>query len=256
MLRTRASEHPAVYLPFARHKYPGPSPEVIRPDTQIVIDGFTRCATTFAVCAFQLSQPRPVPMAHHLHAPAQLVTAARRGVPAIALIREPRGAILSQLVREPHVDLRAALDAYARFYRRLLPYKSRLVVGEFKTVTSDFGAVVQAVNARFGTDFVPFVPTGENRDAVNELVRLRPTLSRTLLSFESGRTTLAELRATFIDGVPADAGAWDEAEAPGDTWLPSPEREARKAAFKDAWDSPRHAAARKRADEAYQQFCE
>ena len=30
-LRTHVSEHPAVYLPFARRKYPGPSPEVIGP---------------------------------------------------------------------------------------------------------------------------------------------------------------------------------------------------------------------------------
>src|SRR5690242_11619114 len=94
-LRTHVSEHPSVYLPFARHKYPGPSPEVISAETELVIDGYTRCATTFAVYAFQLAQPRPVRLAHHLHAPAQLVAAARRGVPALALIREPRGAILS-----------------------------------------------------------------------------------------------------------------------------------------------------------------
>src|SRR6266487_5999519 len=112
MLRTRVSEHPGLYLSFARRKYPGPSPEVISSDTELVIDGYTRSASTFAVYAFQLSQEKPVRLAHHLHAPAQLIAAARRGVPALVLIREPQGAILSQLVREPDVALRNALVAY------------------------------------------------------------------------------------------------------------------------------------------------
>src|SRR5207249_5010212 len=47
-LRTRVSTHPALYLAFARRKYPGPSPKVVGRDTQLVIDGYTRSATTFA----------------------------------------------------------------------------------------------------------------------------------------------------------------------------------------------------------------
>jgi len=43
-LRTRVSEYPRLYLPFARHKYPGPSPEVISAETELVIDGYTRSA--------------------------------------------------------------------------------------------------------------------------------------------------------------------------------------------------------------------
>ena len=66
-LRTYLSERPALYLPLARRRYPGPSPEVIGPDTEFVIDGYTRCASTFAVYALQLSQQRPVRLAHHLH---------------------------------------------------------------------------------------------------------------------------------------------------------------------------------------------
>ena len=61
-----------------------------------MIDGYTRSASTYAVYAFQLSQARPVRVAHHLHAPAQLIEAARRGVPTLMVIREPRGALLAQ----------------------------------------------------------------------------------------------------------------------------------------------------------------
>lgn len=38
-------------------------------------------------------------VAHHLHAPAQLIVAAKMGIPVLALIREPREAILSQPIR-------------------------------------------------------------------------------------------------------------------------------------------------------------
>ena len=55
-VRTRVSEYPGLYLPFARHKYPGPSPEVISSVTEFVIDGYTRSASTFAVYALQLAQ--------------------------------------------------------------------------------------------------------------------------------------------------------------------------------------------------------
>src|SRR6185437_16335091 len=161
-VRTHVSEWPALYLPIARRRYPGPSPEVISSDTELVIDGYTRCASTFAVYALQLAQPKPVRLAHHLHAPAQLVAAAQAGVPALAVIREPREAILSQLVREPDVALRDALIAYTRFYRRLLPCRDRMVVADFDEVTTDFGAVTRRVNDRFGTAFAEFEPTEQN----------------------------------------------------------------------------------------------
>lgn len=46
------------------------------------------------------------------------------GDPVLALIREPREAILSQLIREPGISLRGALVAYARFYSSLMPQRS------------------------------------------------------------------------------------------------------------------------------------
>ncbi|MCU1658682.1 MAG: hypothetical protein JWO57_3338, partial [Pseudonocardiales bacterium] len=149
LVRTRFCESPTLYLPFARRKYPGPSPEVISAETELVIDGYTRSACTFAVYALQLAQPHPIRLAHHLHAPAQLIQAARAGVPALLVIREPRGAILSQLVREPAVVMRDAVRAYARFHSCLLPYLDDLVVGNFEEVTQDFGRVIERLNDRF-----------------------------------------------------------------------------------------------------------
>jgi hypothetical protein len=249
--RTRLSESPALYLPLARVKYPGPSPEVIGPGTELVIDGYTRCASTFAVYALQLAQPVPVRLAHHLHAPAQLVAAARAGVPALAVIREPRGAILSQLVREPDVALRDALIAYTRFYRRLLPFRDRLVAADFEEVTSDFGAVTRRVNDRFGTAFAEFEPTEQNTVRCFELIKLRGTLSPVLLGFESGTVTAEDLLPEI---ALLTRHSQEQAGTGAPAWVPSQDRDRSKAALRQQWEQPGLALLRDRAQWAYQSF--
>lgn len=246
-LRTRVSEVPGLYLPFARRKYPGPSPEVISSVTELVIDGYTRSASTFAVYALQLAQPAPVRLAHHLHAPAQLIAAARNGVPALAVIREPQGAILSQLIREPDVALRDALVAYARYYECLLPYRDKFVVADFEDVTKDFGAVIRRINVRFGTALAEFEPSEPNVRRCFELIKLRSTLSPVLLGFESGTVTADELRpeVAVLNGRRGQAS---------EAWIPSQDRERSKAALYEQWTQPRLARLRRRARRAYETF--
>jgi len=268
LVRTRISEHPALYLPvarrkypgtrhllFARRNYPGTCPEIVSSETELVIDGYTRCATTFAVYAFQLAQERPVRVAHHLHAPAQLIVAAKMGVPVLALIREPREAILSQLIREPGLSLRGALVAYARFYSSLMPHRSRMVVGQFDEVTQSFGSVVRKLNDRFGTSFTEFEHNEANLRACLDLVKERPTpipeWSTVLGRFESGLVTRSDLR-----------GAWERfahqqpPEPPGsrDVWLPSSERSQSKDRLREQWSHPDLMALRTRAQLAYETF--
>ena len=248
-LRSRVSEYPALYLPIARRRYPGPSPEVISRDTELVIDGYTRCASTFAVYAFQLAQDRPVRLAHHLHAPAQLVQAARSGLPTLALIREPRGVVLSQVVREPGVSIRGALHSYTRFYQRLMPYRDRMVVGDFEEVTSDFGSVVRRLNARFGSSYREFEHTDPAVRECFGLIERRGTLSRTQLGFESGLATLAEVRQEQRAG---GGTLVDSAEA----WVPSAERRRSTAELREQWQRPELAALRDRAERIHRAFVE
>jgi hypothetical protein len=199
--RARVAEHPSLYIPFARLKYAGPGPQVVGPDTELVIDGFTRSATTFAVVAFQSAQERLVRTAHHLHAPAQLIMAARRGLPAMALIREPEGAVLSALVREPYVRPADAYGTYARFYTKLMPYRARLAVAEFGEVSRDFGSVIRRVNEKFGTAFGEFEHTPENVRACFDLIEIRarrPPWEALLGAFESGYIGWGELHGEMI----------------------------------------------------------
>jgi hypothetical protein len=219
---------------------------VIGPDTEAVIDGYTRSASTFAVYAFQVAQPTPVRLAHHLHAPAQLMAAARRGLPTLMVIREPRGALLSQLVREPDVDLLDALYSYRRFHRSLMPYRDAMVVADFREVTSDFGAVVRRMNQRFDTSFGVWGGTPAELALCTALIEQRPTLSPILLGFESGETTLSQAQAHLATS--ADPAGGDA------TWIPSAERDAAKADLERLWASPRVAVARGKAMQCYREF--
>ncbi len=248
-LRTLACEHPAVYLPLARHKYPGPSPEVISSQTELVIDGYTRSATTFAVYAFQLGQDRPVRLAHHLHAPAQLIVAARREVPTLLLIREPQGAICSQLIQEPRVALPDALIAYARFYRCLIPHAASFVVGEFGQVTQDYGTVIQRINERFGTSFGEFSNSDASVRECLELIKHRGTLSPVLLGFESGLVSHDQMRRELqaIARLPTSSRAKE-------AWIPSEHRNRSKALLRRQWQQPELARLRDRAEAVYQVF--
>jgi hypothetical protein len=253
VLRSRLAEHPALYLPFARRKYPGPSPEVISKETELVIDGYTRSASTFAVYAFQLAQPRPVRLAHHLHAPAQLIAAAKAGKPALAVIREPKGAVLSQLIREPEVEMKNAMVAYARFHSCLMPYRSSFVIADFKEITQHFGPVIGRINECFGTSYAEFEDTPENAKKCFDLIKHRPTTiepwRRTLLGFESGTVTLTELRA-------AQHQMADQLEPAGEeeSWIPSAVRERQKEALNELWLDPKLARLRERAEASYYLF--
>jgi hypothetical protein len=162
-LKTLLGRYPRVYLPLARRRARG---EPVRPDTDFVIEGFPRSGNTFATAAFGLAlstRPPPQPVvAHHLHVPAQVIAAVRRGVPALVLIRRPEEAVLSLVVQQPHVSLRQALRAYLRFYRPLVRHRHRLVLATFDDVIGDFGAVTTKVNQRFGVSFPIFQSSDEN----------------------------------------------------------------------------------------------
>jgi hypothetical protein len=186
-------------------------------------------------------------MAHHLHAPAQLIAAARARLATIAVIREPKEAILSQVVREPDVDLRDALWAYTRFYSCLLPLRSHFVVADFNEITTDFGAVIRRVNRKFGTSYREFESSPENVERCLALMRERSKLPRLLLAFESGTATLADALAAL---PPTAAGVREEAEA----WVPTERRRQDKAALREQWSDRRLQTARQRATAVYEQF--
>jgi hypothetical protein len=172
--RSVLSTHPALYLPFARRKYAAIESRVVSPEADIVIEGFQRSGNTFSVFAFELAQePDRVRVIHHLHAAAQVVAAARLGLPTLVLVRDPRAAVLSHMIREPCIRVGHAVAHWIRFYRAVLPYRERVVVADFSQVTTDFGHVIRQVNKRFGTTFREFEHTQANVERCFELTEER-----------------------------------------------------------------------------------
>jgi hypothetical protein len=173
----RARHH--LRRPLSRTPYLWDAAMLVRPekratlarrDTALVMDGFLRSGNTFSAAAFVVANGTRPHVGRHLHGAPHLLRAQRLGVPAVALIRRPGDAVLSYLLRRPALTAADALDEYLDFYRTAWRARDAFVVGLFGTVTADFGSVIDAVNARFGTTFARYEPTPENEAAVFALV--------------------------------------------------------------------------------------
>lgn len=164
-LRSVLSNYPRLYLPIVRWKRNGTS-RVVSASTDIVIEGFLRSGNTFTQAAFDFAQQRQVLIAHHLHAPAQVIQATRLNVPTLVIVRPPKDSVVALKLMIPHLSLDQLLRSYIRYHKAILPYLDRCVVATFDQVTSDLGAVITRVNGKYGTSFETFVHTEENVDSI------------------------------------------------------------------------------------------
>jgi hypothetical protein len=174
---------------------------VLQAETAVVIDGFPRCANTFAAIAFQTAQPRPLKIAHHLHAPAHLIQGIKLGIPTVLLVREPVDTALSETIRSYPVTLYQVLSAYCLFYETAVRYVDRLVVADFHIVTTDFGSIIETLNSKFRTNFGLFEHTPEKTMLVFDFIEQRekrPSV-KVIDEYLAGQTTLDEVRRVFSD---------------------------------------------------------
>lgn len=155
---------------------PGKRATLARRDTAIVLDGFLRSGNTFSVAAFGVANGTGPHVGRHLHGAPHILRAVRMGLPTVVLIRRPDEAVLSYVIRRDTLTPHDAVLEYLDFYRTCWPARGGFVVGLFDQVVTDFGMVIDAVNARFGTSFVRYAPTAENEAAafavVEEMNRL------------------------------------------------------------------------------------
>lgn len=161
-----------------------PHTSVVSDDTELVIEGLARCGNTFAVVAFHLAQERIVNVAHHLHAEAQIIQGVVLGIPVVLLVRDPEDVVVS-IASSFGYPVNVALRNYVKFYSKVLPYRGQVVIADFNQLTTNFGGVIEAVNAKFGTSFQPFSHTKESVDkcfgVIDEFYRrTAPEPNRTL----------------------------------------------------------------------------
>jgi hypothetical protein len=158
---TRLAPYPSLAVPLARLRGEG---ELVDSRTDLLVESYPRCASSFAIAAFRLAQePRSLRVAHHTHASGHVIAGIRLGVPTLVLIREPEGAVVSCRIRHPARTYEDLLRGFCAFYEPLVPHRGDLVVGTFdEVVGGELGAITRRLNARFGTTYAEFEPTEEN----------------------------------------------------------------------------------------------
>lgn len=138
--------------------------------TDIVIEGYPRSGNHYALFAFMAAQEKQYQIAHHFHAPAQLILAAKYGKPAILVIRHPRQAVLSSIVHWQLTDVAGTIGQYTHFHQVLEPWLEHLVVSDFSQTTDAFHLTIDAVNLKYGTAFKSFQPSGAFDETVKSAI--------------------------------------------------------------------------------------
>lgn len=180
--KTSIARYPAVAMPLQRLRRRG---ELVDDRTQVVIEAFPRCASSFAVAAFRLAQePSHTHIAHHTHMPAQVLEGVRRGLPTLVLLRPALDAVVSHLIRSPDLGPRAAMRGYVRFYGPLVPRRGGFATATFDEVVGSFGVAIERLNERFATAFTPFEHTAAN------VGRIEGEIERDYRAREGSGTTL------------------------------------------------------------------
>ena len=154
-------------LPVVLRITPEGTSRQITDETDIVVEGLPRSGNTFAAFALRRAAEGQIRVSSHVHVPAQVSRAVRRGVPTVVTIREPVEATVSHMAAVPHLSAKRALREYIDYYQRMIPLADHVVVADFDEIVSDFGQVVERVNAHFDVTLEPFEPTQENVDAVS-----------------------------------------------------------------------------------------
>ena len=169
---------PGLYINIqkARYKGKGYGRKIITKHSDIVIEGYPRSANSFSVKAFKFDNGEGYKIATHLHAYPQVIVGVKYNVPTLLLIRNPFDCVVSYMALlaqtigiekiKKGYNIKWLLHDYVLFYKKLLPYKDKIVVGVFSDVLTDYGKVIEVVNKKFQTNFELFEHTQENVDKV------------------------------------------------------------------------------------------
>ncbi len=152
-LRKFLANRPSIYIPLKKLQS---KIGIVNHRTEIVIEGYPRCANSFAEAAFRVAQDREVEIAHHTHAPAQVFEGIKRNIPILIVFREPDDAVISRMVRNENLTPRDAYREYIWFYENIWPVIDKCVLSSFEKTTGAFGKVIRSINVKYGTDFCEF----------------------------------------------------------------------------------------------------
>lgn len=153
---------------------------VVSDRTDICIEGFPRCANTFAWLAFRNAQNEEMTIAHHKHHAGQVIGSVKRKIPVILLLRDPQSAVSSWMIRNPELTAEKCLRLYLNFYEPILPYLRHVVVAPFDVVTNDYGSIIKQVNRKFSRSFNIYVSSKENDETIFDKISNLPAQENAL----------------------------------------------------------------------------
>lgn len=160
--RSFIKRHPALYFPLSRMQ--GTKDQrLVYKHTDLCVEGFPRSANSFVAGMIGSSQGKDFQLAHHTHAPAQIIRACKLNVPTLVLIRKPIDAVISLRALELEIckrqnkkngkaNFKNSIEEWVQFYNRVLPYRNNYSIGTFGKVVNDMDAVIKSLNARFNTN--------------------------------------------------------------------------------------------------------
>jgi len=146
------------------------APRLVRPSTNICIEGFPRSANSFFCIYFMHFNPG-LRIAHHVHVPQQAALATKFGIPCLQLIRPPVDTLLSLLAIDQRLSPVLALRSYIDYYRRMRSVAGYCIVSDFSFTIQTPEQVVDALNERFGSGFLGQPIDEKLRVALFERVR-------------------------------------------------------------------------------------
>lgn len=173
LIAQQASNYPGLFSPIS--KLMTGKDWFAAKNTDIVIDGFPRCANTYATFAFDIAQNSRLNIAHHIHKKSQFITAAKYNLPAILLIRKPADCISSLLVRQPKYKVETLFKGYSFLYGGLAKMDT-FIVADFENILNDYGSIIKSVNAKFNTTFNLYVKNEENENKLKEIIHTQDEL--------------------------------------------------------------------------------
>ena len=164
---TMTSHFPRLALRAARARGHG---VVVTPTTDIVIEGYPRSGNSLAFASLLAAQSASITIAHHTHAPANVIAGVEAGIPVLVLIRAPEDAVIGLVLIKPDLTVVQAMRGYRRFYEPILPYRDRIVVSRSEDVGDGSEALIERINQRFGTSFDTPDVTANSRSTRDELI--------------------------------------------------------------------------------------
>lgn len=223
-VRRAVSGMPAIYLPIRRFKKPD---TVVTPATQLLIEGFPRSGNTWAEAVVRHCGDATLKVAHHSHAAAHVMAAAKMDVASLILFRDPDAAVVSYLTL--YANAPQAADAYldyVTFYQKTWPYAgTKALFVSFEDITQRPTDVIKDLNSRFGLSL-------QERDLTQQVEK-------------DAVVALMDAKALSLTGN-ASASHAKKSDA----------RKAQEAIARQAIDAPSAANARKAAQDLYRRMVE